>query len=138
MPRSTIFDVYQNAYYKAATQFLFREFNPVRLASSFVYNSVGSGGLAATNGLIDVSRYRSKEIYYQPRILNSGSVAFSIEGKAAFMSTWTQLDVFTKTSEQATWYTGYMVTEEIDHLRVGVRAASPGASDIVNIYLGLK
>ena len=43
-------NAYKAAYWHGATRLFFREFNPVRAAASYVYNTVGSGGVGATAG----------------------------------------------------------------------------------------
>jgi hypothetical protein len=138
MARSTVFDAYQDAYYKAATQMLFRNFQVVRPAASFVYNDVGSGGIGATSGEKEVSKYSNKELHYGVPILNSGTLTLSIEGRSEFYGTFTQLDQFTVTAAMATWMNVSMISEQIDKFRVGVKASSPAASDIFNAYLLLK
>tara|TARA_Y100000310_G_scaffold345738_1_gene469061 strand:- start:4885 stop:5301 length:417 start_codon:yes stop_codon:yes gene_type:complete len=136
---SSIISRYQSIYNKAATVLLFNEFQPVRGAASFVYDDdSASGGISSTSGQIDVAKYGVKEIHYQPRVVNSGSLALSIEGRASFMGTWTQIRQLTLTAAQPTFFSVATVKERLDFLRLGVRAASPAASDLFNAYLMLK
>lgn len=138
MSTSTLRQAYKDAYFSAATHIFLNEFQPVRSAGSFVYDGVGSGAIGATAGEWDVARFAVKEIHYQPRIMNSGSIAFSIEGRQLHTATFTQIDQFSIDTARGTWFTVYTVTEVMDRLRVGVRAASPAASDIVNVFGAFK
>ena len=133
MPRSTIFDIYQDLYHKAASFLAFREFQPVRGAASFVYTSSGSGAIGATAGEFNVSKYSNKELHYQARVMNSGSLAFSIEGRAGFFGTHSQIATIVITAAQSR-PSIFVITEKVDFLRVGVRAASPAANDLVTAY----
>ena len=134
-PRATLFDAYQQAFYQASTYTWFREFNPVRRANTFVYTSAGSGGIGATVGEVNVSKFAYREIHYQVRVLNSASMAFQIEGRAGFFGTHTQLKRFTVIAAQASWPSATIIPNKgIDFLRVGVRSASPSLSDLVSVY----
>ena len=138
MPRSTIFDSYQEAYFKAASLVFFREYNPTLSAGTFVYTSnpaVGNQG--ATIGEKDVSKYSHRELYYQPRALVSGSITLSIQGRPLGFGTHTQLKRFSLTAVQATWPSATKIDYKgVDYIRVGVRAASPAALDSITV-LGL-
>ncbi len=134
MSTSALRQAYKDAYFSAATHTFLTEFQPVRGAASFVYDGVGSGGIGATAGELKVAGYSVKEIHYQPRILNSGTLALSIEGRQQHIGTYTQIDQFTLDTAQPTYFSVYVVSELMDFMRVGVRAASPSASDIMNMY----
>lgn len=131
-------DAYKLAYHRAATHTFFNGFQPVRGAASFVYDAVGSGAIGATAGEIEVSMYSAKEIYYQARVVNSGSLVLSIEGRAAHIATQTQLKTVTITAAAATYFSVATVPYNVDRMRLGVRAASPAASDIFSAYIMLK
>ena len=138
MGRSTVFDVYQDAYYKAATKTFFSGFNPVRNKASFVYTGVGSGGIGATSGQVNVSNKSSKEVYYKVGTLASASLALSIEGRHSLNNTWMQATRIVLTAVQATYYKGYLYPYKPDFFRVGVRAASPAAVDAISVYGAFK
>lgn len=132
---TTAINAYKAAYWHGATRLFFREFNPVRKAGTFVYDIVpASGGTGATAGQFAVGGFAHKELHYQPRTLVSGSITVQVEGRAAFMATWTKLKRFSLTAAAATYPAATLIQERVDFLRVGVRAASPAAADLFTCY----
>ena len=137
MGLSTLFDSFKDNYYAAASHVYFREFQPVRAKGTYVYTGSGSGAVGATAGEINVMKYANKEIHYQVRVLNSGSVTFSIEGRAGFFATHSQIATAIVTAAQSK-PSIFAITQKVDFVRLGVRAASPLASDLITAYLLMK
>jgi len=131
-----VLNAYKNAYHFGSTHVFFREYNPTLLAASLAYNS--SGGQGATAGQFKVAPYGRREIHYQVRALVSASLAMSIQGRQDFMGTWTEIATIVTTAAQSNRMAVFSVTEIVDWMRVGVRAASPTGTDRVTIYGGFK
>lgn len=129
-----ILNAYKAAYDLAATQTFFNRFQVKRAAASFAYTGAGSGAIGATSGQLKVGGYSHKELHYQLAVRNSGSVTLQVEGRANHSATFTKLKRFSLTAANATWFLATVIPERVDWLRVGVRAASPAASDIVSAY----
>ena len=134
---TAIIDAYKAAYWHGATRLFFREFNPVRAAASYVYTGAGSGAIGATSGQYAVGKYGRKDLHYQVRALVSSSVAISIEGRHAWMGTWSQIATVVQTAAM-TKFSIFALNEAVDFIRVGVRAASPAGADAVTIYGGFR
>ena len=127
-------NAYKSAYHFGATRLFFREFNPVRAAATFVYTNAGSGAVGATSGQVKVAGFAHKEFHYQPRALVSGSITVQVEGRASFMGTWTKLKRFSLTAADTAYLAATRIYERPDWMRIGIRAASPAATDRFTCY----
>jgi hypothetical protein len=133
---STIIDLFKSNYFRAATHVWFGSYNPL-MANTYVYNS--SGGTGATAGQKECGQYGVREIYYRAygAATPPATVTIGIEGRHAHVSTWTDILEIATAASMAK-YRVAPITENVDFLRVGLKAQGATTSRKVNIYGAFK